>query len=205
MARFKENDLPKSKITASSLNKAKIIFLILFTSLAYSQVFFESDNSILNKKNEIRIDIFKFLIGCNNLSYEHHLNKDFSIGISGMISTREQKYEYDYGGVQKFSVEPFVRYSLSKNLERFYYVELFTSLNGGNITNTERIVDNNFGYYKKVKSEYTDLAFGISFGRKWYIRKKICVDNFVGVGNNIYKYHDDKTLIRWGINIGYRF
>ena len=26
MARFKENDLPKSKITATSLNKAKIIF-----------------------------------------------------------------------------------------------------------------------------------------------------------------------------------
>jgi hypothetical protein len=26
MARFKENDLPKSKITASSLNKATLIF-----------------------------------------------------------------------------------------------------------------------------------------------------------------------------------
>jgi Protein of unknown function (DUF3575) len=207
MARFKENDLPKSKITASSLNKAKIILFIFFTSLTNAQDIIGNDSAILDKKNEITINSFKYLIGCYNLNYERHLNECISLGISGEISPK-QRFEYDYGGHNEYSVEPFLRYTFPKFSIKFCYIELFTSLNGGNITTTDRILDNNIGYYEKVKKKYTGLALGFSLGKKFYFSKNFCFDFYGGFGKYLYydnKYNEVGGVVRIGLNIGYRF
>jgi hypothetical protein len=188
----------------------KIIFytiLLFFSITIQAQKNKNEDFSILNRKNEIRIDFGKLLISSKlQLTYEYFLNKDFSLGISAMLlNDDENKTNYLFNSTRKYQIEPFIRYSLSKNIKSLFYTELFSSIHGGNVTEIKRLKETDYGYYDKVNQKYIDLALGASIGYKVYITQRIPINFNIGFGLNLFNNTSPDIAPRVGLSSGYRF
>lgn len=197
------------------LKKILLLSILFITSLAFSQQNDSIRNTTLNKKNEIRIDILKLLENSRlHLSYERFLNKKKSVGLSvlllnGKAAEFSPFYCNDCDNNTKtnsYQIIPYVRYSFSKNVKRFWYGEIFSSLNSGSYKSTDRLFDGTYGYYDKVEKKYTNVALGSSIGYKFYIKKRFVVDLHFGLAPNLLSNTNSPEVItRIGGNIGYRF
>jgi hypothetical protein len=182
--------------------------LLFIPILLQAQQDSSTSSSILNKKNEIQFDIGKLLISSRiQLTYERFLNKDFSTGISVMsLNKNREQNKIFYSGTRKYQIEPFVRYSLSKKTNRYFYAEVFASINGGEKTTTKRLIDsNNYGFYQIAPEKYTDLALGSAIGYKVYIKQTVSVAFNLGIGKNLFSKLSPDVVSRVGLNLGYRF
>ena len=109
------------------------LFLLLFVHLLQAQEQSGKKNTlILRNKNEIRLDIGQLLINARlQVAYERFLNKDFSTGVCVMYygdNYQDSSIFYDSNLEKKIKIEPFVRYSISKNLERFFILKAIHQL-----------------------------------------------------------------------------
>lgn len=187
----------------------KIIFIFLiFTQVSLAQ---ENNSSDLGK-NEIKFDVVSLVaLGKIHVSYERFISNDFSIGLSGNFNqskSREDDFENGKNRtLEDYQIIPFVRYSLSKSQIRYYFVEVFVSANQGKYRELERLLDqNNNAYYQAVQKEYSDFAVGAAVGHKFYIKEKLGIDIFVGMGKNLFSSSESPDIIsRVGVNLGYRF
>lgn len=185
----------------------------IFIFLVFTQVSFAQENNTFNLgKNEIKFDVVSIVaLGKIHVSYERFLGDDFSIGISGNFNqskSREEDFERGKNRtLEEYQIIPFVRYSLSKSQIRYYFVEVFVSANQGKYRELERLLDqNNNGYYEAIQKDYSDYAIGAAVGHKFYIKEKLGVDIFVGMGKNLFSSGESPDIIpRVGVNIGYRF
>lgn len=189
------------------MKKLLFIFLVL-TQICYAQ----EANTFDLGKNEIKFDIVSLVaLGKIHVSYERFLSDDFSVGVSGNFNeskSREEDFELGKNRtLEDYQIIPFVRYSLSKSQIRYYFIEVFVSANQGKYRELERLVDeNNNGYYQAVVKNYSDFAIGAAVGHKFYIKEKLGVDIFVGMGKNLFSSGESPDIIsRVGINLGYRF
>ncbi|WP_276979076.1 DUF3575 domain-containing protein [Flavobacterium filum] len=187
----------------------KIIFLFLFSFCLVSA---QDNQSFDLGKNELKFDVFSIVaFGKVHLSYERFLSDDFSVGVSGNFNqskSREEDFELGKNRtLEDYQIIPFVRYSLSKSQIRYYFIEVFVSSNQGKYRELERLVDeNNNGYYEAVQKDYSDFAIGGAIGHKFYIKEKLGIDIFVGMGKNLFSSGESPDYIsRVGINVGYRF
>lgn len=188
----------------------KILFIILPLIV---QVSFSQESSSVNMgKNEIKFDVLSLVaLGKIHLSYERFLNDDFSVGISGNFNqskSREEDFETGKNRtLEDYQIIPFVRYNFSKSQIRYYFIEVFISVNQGKYRELERLIDqNNVGYYQAIEKDYSDYAIGAAVGHKFYIKEKLGVDIFVGMGKNLFSTGESPDLIsRVGVNLGYRF
>ncbi|WP_396150324.1 DUF3575 domain-containing protein [Flavobacterium sp.] len=186
---------------------------IIFIFLVFTQVLFAQENNTFNLgKNEIKFDVVSLVaLGKIHVSYERFISNDFSIGISGNFNqskSREEDFESGKNRtLEEYQIIPFVRYSLSKSQIRYYFVEVFVSANQGKYRELERLLDqNNNGYYEAVQKDYADYAIGAALGHKFYIKEKLGVDIFVGMGKNLFSSGESPDIIsRVGVNLGYRF
>ena len=187
----------------------KLFFIFLFlTQLSFAL----NNNAFDLGKNEIKFDVVSLVaLGKIHVSYERFLKSDFSIGISGILN-ESNSLENDYVNgksrtLEDYQIIPFVRYSLSKSQVRYYFIEVFVSANSGTYHELERLIDeNNNGYYLSVDKKYSDFAIGGAVGHKFYIKEKIGVDIFVGMGKNLFSNGESPEIVsRVGINLGYRF
>lgn len=187
--------------------KKILYFLILTTGMAHAQ-----ENTFSLGKNEIKFDVVSAVaLGKIHASYERFLSDDFSVGISGII-TSSNRLERDFTTgnsrtLEDYQIVPFVRYSLSKSQIRYYFIEVFASANSGKYRRMERILSGNgTAYYSDVEYDYSDVALGAAIGHKFYIKEKIGVDIFVGMGKNLFSSGESPDIItRVGVNLGYRF
>ncbi len=187
----------------------KIAFLFLISS----QWFWAQDQNKFDLgKNEIKFDVVSLVaLGKIHISYERFLSDDFSIGISGNFNESSSlKDDFNRGKsrtLEDYQIIPFVRYSLSKSQIRYYFVEVFVSANQGTYRELKRFTnENNQGYYQSVDQSYSDYAIGAAVGHKFYIKEKIGVDIFVGMGKNLFQNDQSPEIVsRVGLNIGYRF
>ena len=185
----------------------KLIVLVLFSfQLMWGQ------DSIALKKNEFRVNVLALATSSRlNVSYEYFFNKKISIGLSTSYqNSKKTNTDFDNGyrnTIPKYEITPFVRYKLSKGINRFYFAELFLSANSGDFKETIRVVDeNNNGYYENRKTHYYDLAMGGGLGYKMYIKQKFAIEFLVGFGRNIFNIDKSPDIIaRVGLNLGYRF
>ena len=188
---------------------------IIFTILLFSQMMSAQDStyvsSLAGKKNELRVDLLSLVaLSKVNLSYERFLNKDFSVGLSlNYANSKSVIEDFDEGNrnnMPKYEITPYVRYSLSKSLIRYYFLEVFASANGGDFREIVRKVDNNIGYYDIQKSSYFDVAVGGSAGYKMYLKEKFAIEFLVGFGvNTIDTAKSPDVFSRVGLSFGYRF
>ncbi len=186
---------------------------IVFIFFVFVQAAFAQENNVFNLgKNEIKLDVVSLVaLGKIHVSYERFLGDDFSVGISGNFNqskSREEDFESGKNRtLEDYQLIPFVRYSLSKSQIRYYFVEVFVSANQGKYRELERLSDpDNNGYYQAVQKEYSDVAVGAAVGHKFYIKEKLGVDIFVGMGKNLFSSGESPDIIsRVGVNLGYRF
>lgn len=189
----------------------KLIFILLLGSQFLQAQDSTRVSSLAGKKNEFRVDLLSLVaLSKVNLSYERFLNQDFSVGLSGSYANSASvNDDFDEGNrdnLPKYEITPFVRYSLSKSLMRYYFVEVFVSANGGDFREIVRKTENTIGYYDIQKSEYFDVAVGGGAGYKMYIKEKFAIELLVGFGVNT--MNTDKSpdvFSRVGLSFGYRF
>lgn len=120
-------------------------------------------------------------------------------------SDNNQSFLYNSNVQRKYQIEPFVRYSISKKTDRFFYVELFSAITGGNNKEMERLTDGNYGYYEIVDSDFTDITLGPAIGYKFYIKQRLCMDFNLGFGSNLYQKISSEAVPKFAISTGYRF
>lgn len=187
----------------------KLLLLALFSvGIAHAQ----EEEKMLDGRHEVRVDLLSLALKSEvNLTYEHFLNADWSVGVYGGFASGDHlEDDFDSGNrnnLPKYQVNPFVRYNLSKGQKSFYFAEVFLSANGGDFKETVRKIDGNGnGYYVNEKSTYSDFGAGAGLGYKLYIKEKFAVELNVGFGANL--FNTDKSpdvLSRVGLSFGYRF
>lgn len=165
---------------------------------------------ILAKKNEVKVDVLNGIaFGKLGISYERFLNKDFSVGITGMMFNKKSKTDDfltdDTRTLIDYQVIPYVRYALSKSASSLYYLEGFVNINGGKYKELTTLNNGSADYIMITKKDYNDVALGGSVGYKLYFKESFVLDLTVGIGKNLFQENSPSTVARLGINLGYRF
>ncbi|MCK6608259.1 MAG: hypothetical protein L6Q46_08140 [Flavobacterium sp.] len=165
---------------------------------------------ILAKKNEVKVDVLNGIaFGKLGVSYERFLNKDFSVGITGMMFNKKSKTDDfltdDTRTLIDYQVIPYVRYALSKSASSLYYLEGFVNINGGEYKELTTLNNGAADYIMITKKDYNDVALGGSVGYKLYFKESFVLDLTVGIGKNLFQENSPSTVARLGINLGYRF
>lgn len=187
----------------------KYIFFLLFFIPITS---FAQENTLENKKNEVRFDVLSVITsGKFGLSYERFLGKDFSVGMhfnfSSSSKTKNDFNESSRNNLPKYEINPYVRYALSKSKKRYYFAELFASSNGGDYKEIVKSTDSNGNDFYEIRvSKYSDFGIGGGLGYKMYIKDAFVVEFLVGFGSNISNREKSPDVISIvGLNLGYRF
>ncbi len=191
------------------MKKYLLLFLLIYAHLFQAQNnSVKNDTLISNNKNEIRLDIGKLLFSSRlKVAYERFLNKDFSIGISAIyFGNNYGDNIFDISNAEKkFEIEPFVRYSISKNVQRFFYVETFSTIWTGDYKEIKRLSDGQYAFYDWTNSNFTNVAVGVGIGYKFYVKEHFCMDFNFGLSSFVYSKRETEPLPKIGINLGYRF
>lgn len=193
------------------MKKISLLFCFFLALGSYAQTNSDSLVSpIVAKKNEVKIDGLNLISnGRLGISYERFLNSNFSVGITGMFlnkSSKEDKFATDdTRTLIDYQVIPYVRYALSKSAVNLYYVEAFTSINGGQFKELVTLNNGAADYVVTSVKDYNDVAIGAAVGYKFYIKESFVVDVTIGMGKNLLHPDSPKNISRLGINLGYRF
>lgn len=193
------------------MKKISLLFCFFLALGSYAQTNSDSLVSpIVAKKNEVKIDGLNLISnGRLGISYERFLNSNFSVGITGMFlnkSSKEDKFATDdTRTLIDYQVIPYVRYALSKSAVNLYYVEAFTSINGGQFKELVTLNNGAADYVITSVKDYNDVAIGAAVGYKFYIKESFVVDVTIGMGKNLLHADSPKNISRLGINLGYRF
>ena len=192
----------------------KNVFYLIILCITFTVSSQENDTikkSIFSKKHELRIDPVKFAIDRRlSLSYEYFYNKRISFGISTTLLTDQYKLEQYQDNnnllfINNYQIIPFSRFSFALFKSSLFYIEAFSSVNGGKQKRIERLNDGQYAYYDIVEKKYTNVAFGGSLGYKWYFLKSFSLDINAGFGQNIKSETRAIGISRFGLNLGYRF
>ncbi|WP_333810522.1 hypothetical protein [Flavobacterium sp.] len=197
------------------MKKISCLFALFLGFSAFSQTNEKPINDsivplVLSKKNEIKFDALNLIAnGRLGISYERFLNKDFSLGITGMVFNKSSKTDNfitdDTRTLIDYQIIPYVRYALSKSATNLYYLEAFTNFNGGEYKKLTTLNNGIADYVITTKHNYSDIALGGSIGYKLYFKDSFVVDLTVGIGKNLFNNNSPSTISRLGINLGYRF
>lgn len=182
--------------------------ILLFSLQTFSQNS-TNDSIIENKKHEIKFTPIA-LLSANTifLGYEHFLNKDFSVGLQTRFNLNKNSFEYIIYDDKSIitEVSPFIRYSLSKKQNSFFYLESYLNFNSGEIRTYERLNDEfGNGYYTKTLKNYADLGLGFGTGYKFYIKKTIGIDFNMGLSRNFFNEDSIDVIPKGNILFSYRF
>ena len=184
------------------------LFIILFSLQFFGQNK-ENDSLIASKKFVIKGAPLSLLSSSNIfIGFEKFVNNDFSFGILSHINLNENSFDYLVIDNKSliYQISPFVRYSLSKKQNSFFYLESHLNLNGGESKTVDRLNDEfGNGYYVENLKKYTDLGLGFGTGYKFYIKKTIGVDFNFGFSRNLFNENSISVLPRGNTLISYRF
>ncbi|NRT14857.1 hypothetical protein HNP99_001201 [Flavobacterium sp. 28A] len=182
------------------------LFLVLMSLSFQAQKPEGTKELILNRKNELRIDIGKLILNSRiQLTYEYFIKNRLSVGVSAMIINGHENTYSIFQGQRKYQIDPFVRYSFSNNSKSLFYAEFFSSINGGSNEKIVRLNTENYGYYDKINDHYIDVAIGPSVGYKVYIAQRFPINFNLGLGFNLFNNSSPAVLSRVGLSTGYRF
>lgn len=193
------------------MKKISLLFCFFFALTSFAQINSDSIVSpVVAKKNEVKVDVLNLISnGKLGITYERFLKNDFSVGITGMFLNKSSKKD-DFSKdntrtLIDYQVIPYVRYALSKSAVNLYYVEAFSSINGGKFKELKTLNNGSADYVVTSVETYNDLAIGASVGYKFYIKDSFVLDLTIGMGKNLFQADSPKTISRLGINLGYRF
>lgn len=162
----------------------KIIIALTILTCALSQA-----------QNEIKFDLFDGLaLKTIEVSYEHFLNEESSLGISALFNLDEDA-SFSYN--EKTMFTPYFRHHFPSKTNWNFFGEIFIGINSG-----EKEIKYN-GAPNDYK-DYTDAALGVAIGSKYVSPKGFVVDIYGGLGRNLFNSLSPSIVPRVGINVGYR-
>lgn len=157
-------------------------------------------------KNEFKVNALFLVLGASEISYEHILNHQSSIGIALGGSFSKANFNYNY------AIEPFYRLYFGKKPAAGFFAEGFGSINSKKYKFYKgAILDPNVGYTTEDK---THFGLGVSVGGKYVTKNNIVFEVVFGIGQNFtapspknltYDGVNEQQIARGGISIGYRF
>lgn len=147
--------------------------------------------------NEIKVDIFDVLaLLALDVTYEHSINTEASIGISALFNFAESDASFRYN--EEFVLTPYYRQTLFTKGNIAYFGEFFGAINSGDI----KVEDLEIG----DDPTYTDFALGLSFGGKYVSDNGFIADLYLGIGRNLFNTNKSRDVVpRVGISIGKQF
>ncbi|UGS24846.1 hypothetical protein [Flavobacterium channae] len=197
------------------MKKISCLFALFLGFSAFSQTNEKPINDsivplVLSKKNEIKLDALNLIAnGRLGISYERFLNKNVSVGVTGIVFNKKSKTDDfltdDTRTLIDYQVIPYVRYAMSKSATNLYYLEGFVNVNGGEFKELTTLNNGSADYVVVTKNDYNDVAIGGSIGYKLYFKESFLLDLTVGIGKNLFNEDSPSTVARLGINLGYRF
>lgn len=164
----------------------KLLFLstLIASSFTYAQ-------------KEIKLDVADALIiKTLELSYEHYIGTQSSVGLSALFNFEKKTADFRYKEYQMFT--PYFRHYFSTEKTWNLFGELFLGINSG---------------YKEIKENdapstyknYSDGAFGVGVGSKYISESGLVIDLHAGVGRNLFGSDSPILVPRIGVNVGWRF
>ena len=159
----------------------KILFTIALLTTCFAQA-----------QQEIKLDLFDALgLKTIEISYEHYLDDQSSVGVSGLINFEKNSSDFRYN--EKRAIKPFFRHYFTADSQWNFFGEGFFSLAFGELDKKT--------YYQ----DYTDGALGVAVGTKYISQSGMTIDIYGGIGRNLFNSDAPVIVPRVGVNVGYRF
>lgn len=182
------------------MKKTFLAIIILFSFFAAKAQ--NKNDTIVNpyeKKNEVTLNLIAPIGGAFEASYERHLNKKSSIGISAFyVYDNEQNEDMNY------YISPYYRMYFGKKYASGFFVEGFgmiSSIDGKKIYDTEEKLT------FTENPDVIDFSLGVGLGWKWITKSGFIYGANLGWGKQL--FNSDKTdhdqVVKFGLNLGYRF
>jgi hypothetical protein len=152
------------------------------------------------KKNEVILDLVEpSLSGGINVSYERHLNKKSSLGIT-LFYIYDNTKETD----MNYSISPFYRMYFGKKYTSGFFIEGFgmvMSIDGKKIYDTEEKIT------FTENPDVINLSIGAGLGWKGVTKSGFTYGANLGWGKMLFNaYKTDHTQVaKFSLNVGYRF
>lgn len=160
------------------------------------------ENSIFNRKNEIKLGAIKMLSGTiMETSYERIISDNAGYGGSILINFAPSN-EY----IENFSITPFYRMYFQTYEDygaKGFFVEGFSSFFTGK--NYDLDYDYNTGYDDERTENFFDISIGIALGKKWINSSGFIFEIKAGAGRNLLDEAEYQALFKGDFYIGYRF
>ena len=179
------------------MKKSIFVFITLFSlTLVKAQ---ETHTDPYEKNNEFKLNLISPLAGAFQGSYERHLNKKSSLGIS-FFKVYDNTKEDDLN----YYISPYYRMHFGKKYASGFFVEGFsmlTSIDGNKIY--DPIDHSKF----TEKPDVIDVALGAGLGGKWVTKSGFVFEINAGYGFLLFNAEKtDHTIVgKVGLNVGYRF
>jgi len=166
------------------MKKILVVAAILVSSLSQAQ-------------QEIKIDIFDALVlKTVEVSYEHYVSENSSVGISALFNFEKQSADFRYG--EDKMITPYFRHYFTTEAKWNFFGEAFLGINSGD--KEIEVTGQPIQYVG-----YTDGALGIAVGTKYISDGGFTVDAYAGLGRNLFGSNSPIIVPRVGLNLGYRF
>ncbi len=167
------------------MKKTVAIIVMFVASLTYGQ-------------KEVTLDLGNALVMKTlQVSYEHYLTDQSSVGLSALFNFEERTSDLRYN--EDTMITPFFRHYFTANRNWNYFGEIFLGINSG-----EDVVDDSEGSPSFIQ-KYTDGALGVSVGTKYISNGGLVVSLLGGLGRNMFTDKSPTVVPRFGVNVGYRF
>ena len=190
------------------------ILALFLTTFGFSQSNYGeyTDDS---PKNEFQINAFNLLIfSALNLSYEHIIKDESSLGVSMLISLdgtdRLGDFDSPYYN-EGFALSPYYRIYFGNKPYAGFFVESFVMFSKGHYgyyssdTNCYDCLTVVGSYSTHMLKPFTELGIGFAVGAKFLTRRNFSVSIFGGVARNFLTSHGPGVAPKVGVSLGRRW
>lgn len=176
--------------------KKTISILTLLLSIS---MFSQTENSSLERKNDIMINPIFLVLGIGNVSYERILSENSGIGANALFVI--DNYVVDSSG-SGFQLAPYYHYYFGKKTASGFFIGGFASISSSDVE--KEYFDTQSGYSYTTSKE-TAFGLGFKFGGKWILKNNLLFEVSTGIGRNFTSDVDNKIISTGMLGIGYRF
>lgn len=164
--------------------------LLASSMFAFCQTSDSAENGLA--KNEITLNAVYPFFGASELSYERHLLKHSSVGLSTTFGFSDLDLSFGF--------TPYYRYYLGKKPNAGFFLEANSALVWDKPHN---VYDANYNLVGKEKN--FGIGVGAAVGYKLMLKNNFLIEAYGGAGKFLNNKISDGAYPRFGISVGKRF
>jgi len=177
----------------------------------------QAQDSIINRKNQVSVNMLNLAMASPNLTYERTLGTNFAVGSGATIFGKPYLESGIFDGFDTdleplYDINPFARWYMNGNQNKSHFLELFGAISRFE-KKTEVIRTNNnegYGVYVYDSKDYTLGGLGMGYGYRFLLLdKKMVLEAQIGIKTH---FESDAFfgilepyIARAGFKVGYRF